>query len=219
MTTAAIVGASGLVGREVLALLRRDPAIRAVHVLGRQAVRLPELASGASVIQHQLDFDRLAEVAWPRCDLLFCCLGTTIRKAGSQAVFRTVDFDYVVESARAARQAGATRLLVVSAMGADSDSRVFYNRVKGDMERAVAALGYESVLIFRPALLSGERAERRPTEKAAQAAFNLFNPILPRKYRSLPAAAVARAMVAMAGTTAPGVTVVESDRMQAFKSG
>src|SRR3954466_5166533 len=109
MTTAAIVGASGLVGREVLALLRRDPAIDAVHVLGRRVIALPELASGVSVIQHQVDFDRLADVAWPRCDLLFCCLGTTIRKAGSQAVFRTVDFDYVVESARAARQAGATR--------------------------------------------------------------------------------------------------------------
>jgi uncharacterized protein YbjT (DUF2867 family) len=219
MSTAAIVGASGLVGREVLALLRRAPAIDAVHVLGRRAVELAEPASGASVIQHQVDFDRLAEAAWPHCDLLFCCLGTTIRKAGSQAVFRTVDFDYVVESARAARQAGATRLLVVSAMGADPDSRVFYNRVKGDMERAVAALGYESVLIFRPALLSGERAERRPAEKAFQAAFNLFNPLLPRKYRSLPAAAVARAMVAMAGKASPGVTVVESDRMQAFKSG
>jgi uncharacterized protein YbjT (DUF2867 family) len=171
------------------------------------------------VIQHQVDFDRLAEVAWPRCDLLFCCLGTTIRKAGSQAVFRTVDFDYVVESARTARQAGATRLLVVSAMGADADSRVFYNRVKGEMERAVAALGYESVVIFRPALLSGERAERRPTEKAAQAAFKLFNPLLPRKYRSLPGTAVANAMVAMADKAPPGVTVVESDRLQAFHSG
>jgi uncharacterized protein YbjT (DUF2867 family) len=214
--TAAIVGATGLVGREVVAQLCQDPSVAALHLMGRRSVDPAQFGGKANLVQHQVDFDRLAQFAWPSCDTLFCCLGTTIRAAGSQPAFRDVDFDYVVESARAARKAGATRLLVVSAMGADAASRIFYNRVKGEMEQAVAALGYESVVIFRPALLSGERSGRRPVEHAAQLAFKLFNPLLPRKFRSAPASAVARAMIAMAGQATPGVTVVESDRIQAF---
>jgi len=153
--TVTIVGASGLVGRELLVQLCRDSSISVIHVLGRRAIHLPEDPGNAELVQHQVDFNRLAEFAWPPCDMLFCCLGTTIKAAGSQEAFRTVDYDYVVESARAARRAGATRLLVISAMGANPASGIFYNRVKGEMERAVAGLGYESVLIFRPALLSG----------------------------------------------------------------
>jgi uncharacterized protein YbjT (DUF2867 family) len=215
--TAAIVGATGLVGRELLAQLYRAVNVGTVHVLTRRPLPPSALLDNPKLVSHQVDFDRLAQFDWPHCDVLFCCLGTTIGVAGSKEAFRAVDFGYVVESARRAQQAGASRLAVVSAMGANVDSRVFYNRVKGEMEQAVVTLGYESVLIFRPSLISGERPERRPAERMAQAAFKAVNPLLPRKYRSVSAAAVARAILSMSGpAAAPGVTVVESDRIQAF---
>src|SRR4051812_19609741 len=117
--TACVIGATGLVGGELLARLCRDAAFDVVHVMTRRSLDGHFVALGPKLIQHVVDFNRLAETDWPPCDVLFCCLGTTIRIAGSQAAFRTVDLDYVVESARRARMAGASRLIVVSAMGAD----------------------------------------------------------------------------------------------------
>jgi uncharacterized protein YbjT (DUF2867 family) len=209
-----IVGATGLVGGELLVQLLADPDIDAIHVLARRRLSGPELERNPRLFQHQVDFNHLDEAAWPACDILFCCLGTTIKKAGSQQAFREVDFDYVVDAARCARRAGARRLLVVSAMGADADSRIFYNRIKGEMERAVATLGYESVVILRPSLIAGERRERRPIEHFWQAAFTIINRILPRNYQSVPAKSVAAAMQASARTAATGLTIVESGQIQ-----
>lgn len=213
--SACVVGASGLVGRELVEQLCEDPGVATVHEMVRHA--RSSFGDSAKLSRHIIDFERIAMVEWPPCDALFCCLGTTIKVAGSQQAFRRVDFDYVVQSAKKAHQAGARRLLVVSAMGADQHSRIFYNRIKGEMEAAVASLGYDSVTILRPALLSGVRHERRLGERLALSALKVGNRFLPKKYQSVPARAVARTMVLASHQAARGVRVIESDAMQENK--
>jgi uncharacterized protein YbjT (DUF2867 family) len=209
-----IVGASGLVGREVVTQLCGASGVKAVHLM----LRTPgDFGRSRKLTQHLVDFEHLAEADWPACDALICCLGTTIKKAGSQAAFRRVDFDFVVQSAQRARRAGATRLMVVSAMGADARSLIFYNRVKGEMEAAVAALGFDSLLIVRPSFLAGDRIEPRSGEKLALFALKFGNPLLPKKYQSVPAGAVARAMVEALKQPLQGVSILESDKLQQFK--
>lgn len=213
--SACVVGASGLVGREVVAYLCGDVGVDAVHLMLRRAQsgfgRSPKL------LEHLIDFDRMADADWPACEALICCLGTTIRAAGSRQAFRKVDFDYVVKSAQQSQQAGATRLMVVSAMGADRNSRIFYNRVKGEMEAAVASLDFDAVLIFRPSFLSGDRIEKRAGERLALSVLTLGNMFLPKKYRSVPARAVARAMVESLHQPHRGVRVIESDELQQYR--
>lgn len=213
---AGVVGATGLVGKATVAQLCNDASIDAVHVFVRHPLTDATITVHPKLHQHVIDFDRLAESEWPYCDMLFCCLGTTIKTAGSKPAFRTVDVDYVIESARRARQAGASRLLVVSAMGANPRSKTFYNAVKGEMEEAVVMLGYDAIALFRPSLLDGKRTENRPAERFALIAMKLGNLFLPKKYRSISSVAVARAMIATAKTHRSGVVVIESDQMQRF---
>jgi uncharacterized protein YbjT (DUF2867 family) len=214
--TASVVGATGLVGKEVVAQLCNDAGIDAVHLLARRPLADAAIAGNPKLIQHVIDFGQLPHVAWPHSDVLFCCLGTTIKTAGSQAAFRTVDFDYVVESARQARQAGASRLIVVSSLGANARSGVFYNRVKGEMEAAVMALGFDATTLIRPSFLTGERAESRPGERFALSALKIGNLFLPAKYRAVSAIAVARAMIAAAKNNSSGMIVIESEQIQNF---
>jgi uncharacterized protein YbjT (DUF2867 family) len=162
---ALLAGATGLVGRALLALLLDSPRYRRVQVLLRREA--PELAAHRKLTVAVVDFAALPSV--PPADDVFIALGTTIKAAGSQQAFRRVDFDAVVGTARAGRAAGAKRLLVVSALGADAASSVFYNRVKGEMEQAVGALGYDSVVIARPSLLLGDRASVGAAAAAAGA--------------------------------------------------
>jgi uncharacterized protein YbjT (DUF2867 family) len=149
-------------------------------------------------------------------DDIFCCLGTTLKKAGSQEAFRRVDLDYVVNAASFAKRHSAHHFLMVSAVGADARSRVFYSRVKGEAESAVAKLGIESISIFRPSFILGPREESRLGERlgmgvAAALSFAMVGPLT--KYRPIAATTIARAMIAVAATPAPGVTVYEFDRM------
>ena len=160
--TALLLGATGLVGGHVLDLLLASPRYSRVRVLGRRRLARTD----AKLDSQEIDFDRLARHAELfRVDDVFCCLGTTIAKAGSQEAFRRVDLSYVVEAASLASEAGAEQFLVVSAVGADPDSRVFYNRVKGEMEAGVKRLPFRAVWILRPSLLLGEREEFRLGEK------------------------------------------------------
>jgi len=211
--SALLAGATGLVGRALLALLTRSH--RSVDVLVRRSVA--GLDSGASVRVHVVDFAKLPKKL-PSIDDAFIALGTTIKVAGSQAAFRGVDFDAVVATARAARQAGATRLGVVSALGADRGSSVFYNCVKGEMEDAVAGLGFESVVIARPSLLAGDRAALGQPERAGEVwAMRLVAPVMglvPRAWRPIRATDVAAALVAAVGEGQPGVRVLSSAQMQ-----
>jgi len=214
--TALLAGATGLVGRALLSLLLASERYCDVHVLLRRAP--PDIEASAKLKIHQVDFARLPAVL-PAVDDVFIALGTTIKIAGSEAAFRQVDFDFVVNVARAAKAAGATRLAVVSAIGADPTSRIFYNRVKGEMELAVMQIGYESVVVAQPSLLLGDRVVLgQPPRSAEIWAARLAAPlgwIMPRRVRPIPAHAVASALVAAMLDAKPGVRVLKSGAMQA----
>ena len=211
---ALLAGATGLVGRAILPLLLRGHA--SVELLLRRVA--PELGADPRLHPHVVDFARL-EGKLPAVDDVFIALGTTIAVAGSEAAFRAVDFDAVVETARAARAAGATRLALVSALGADASSRVFYNRVKGETEAAVAGLGYASVAIARPSLLLGDREALgqpvRPGEELALKASNKLGWLIPRNYRSIAVTSVAKALLRNVPTSSGRRTIL-SGEMQAY---
>jgi uncharacterized protein YbjT (DUF2867 family) len=209
--TALVAGASGLVGSFLLDGLLESPRYRQVISLGRRA--LPK--EHPKLVQRNVDFARLEEESLPSAEEAFCCLGTTLKKAGSQEAFRAVDHDAVLAFARASKRAGVRRFLVVTALGADARSRVFYNRVKGEAEQALQALGFESLVILRPSLLLGERAESRPGEHAAIVASRLLAPLLrPFGGRPIEARTVARAMAALAHDAPKGVRVALSGELQ-----
>jgi len=200
--TAVIAGATGLVGGHLLGLLLDDGTWDHVLSVGRRRLDRdhPRLE------QRVVDFADLGEL--PPCTDVFSCLGTTIKVAGSQDAFRAVDHDAVVALADAAHRAGAQRFLHVTALGASPRSRIFYNRVKGETERDVAASGVPATIAFRPSMIDGERAERRTAERLGLVAMRAVGPVLGR-YRPTPVTDIAAAMVAEAKTGRPGHRVVE----------
>jgi|APDOM4702015191_1054821.scaffolds.fasta_scaffold45630_2 uncharacterized protein YbjT (DUF2867 family) len=213
--TALLAGASGLVGRALLAQLLDEDGAR-VHALLRREVR--DLPASRRLTQHVIDFGKPGRL--PRADELYIALGTTIKVAGSKAAFRAVDLDAVVNVARAARDAGVERCAVVSALGADPKSKVFYNRVKGEMEAALRALRFERLVIARPSLLAGARAALgQPTRLGEQITLGLLAPLgalLPASVRPIEAAVVARAMRLALRTEGLSTQVLESGALQAL---
>lgn len=213
--TALLAGATGLVGSHALQRLLADATWGHVVTVGRRTVSQRH----DKLEQRMLDLGALDAVDdLPHADDVFCCLGTTIKQAGSQPAFRRVDHDFVVALARAGLRLGATQFLLVSAIGADPASRIFYSRVKGEAEAAVRQLPYRGVQVFRPSLLLGERAEFRFGERVAAwvaPALPLFLPGPFRRYRPIRAAAVARAMVRIAREAPRGPNVFEFDAIQA----
>jgi len=207
--TALLVGASGLIGSFLLRRLLDAQAYARVAVWARRPLETshPRLAVGV------VEFDKLEERRVEAEDV-FCCLGTTIRQAGTREAFRRVDHDYPAALARAAARDGARRFLVVSALGANSRSGVFYNRVKGDMEAAVKAAGVPKTSIFRPSLLSGPRAQARPGERIGLVVGNLLGPLL-GTYRPIHGDTVAAAMLKAAIEDLPGRTY-ESGEIRAL---
>ena len=207
--TAILAGSTGLVGRE-LAAAWSGPGL--LHLL----VRRPTAAGTPAHRVHVVDFARLPTL--PAAEEAYCCLGTTIRAAGSQAGFRAVDFDAVLAFARAARAAGVSRFAVVSAMGANARSRNFYSRVKGEMEQALAEVGFETLVIARPSLLAGERGALgqapRPAEALALALTRPIAPLVPKAWRPIQAATVARGLSRALAQGRPGVIVLDSAALQ-----
>jgi uncharacterized protein YbjT (DUF2867 family) len=207
-----VAGATGLVGRAVLNRLLAADFYAVVHAVGRHP---PALQHPRLVAHPVATFDSLV---LPAVDDVYIALGTTLAVAGSREAFAAVDRDIVVKIAEAAGATGATRIGVVSAMGADSGSRVFYNRVKGEMEAAVCRMDFKTVVFARPSLLAGDRASLaqrpRPAEKLAQLITGSLNPLLPLNYRSIDAEKVAGALVTAVQTMGPGRHVLLSGSLQ-----
>lgn len=214
--TAVVAGATGLVGSALLARLLASSDYASIIALSRRALPLadPRLATVPARFE---DLDTVLDgVRGPALDI-YCCLGTTIAKAGSQAAFRRIDHDAVVALARWSRAAAARRYLLVSALGADPKSRVFYNRVKGEAEVAVRQAGPASVVVLRPGLLDGTRAEFRLGESLALALSRPLRRILPASLRPVAAIDVAAAMLEAARAAHPA-DVIESAAIQGAAS-
>jgi len=209
---ALVAGATGLVGREVLAALLADKRYAHVHTLGRRSTA----PAHPRLTQHVVDFAALHDL--PRADDVFIGLGTTIKVAGSREAFRAIDLLAVEALALAMRKRGATRLGVVSAMGADAASPVFYSRVKGEMEVSVARMGYQSLVIARPSMLDGARHEldqpARPGERIGLGLVRALRGVIPSNYRAITAADVAGGLVSAVLRGTPGVVTLLSGEMQ-----
>jgi uncharacterized protein YbjT (DUF2867 family) len=209
---ALVAGATGLVGREILAAILADDTYVAVHGVGRRALA----TTHPKLTFHVVDFAALP--ALPPIDDVSIALGTTIKIAGSQPAFRAVDFDAVLALAAAARSSGASRLGVVSAMGASEKSLIFYNHVKGEMENAVSRLGYDSLVFARPSMLLGNRESLGQTERSGEKLaliFMKFGALIPTNYRAIEAVRVARALVNAVKATEKGTRILLSGDMQA----
>ena len=204
-----LIGATGLVGREVLRLALSDTRVTAIVA----PVRKP-LPAHPKLDAPLVDFDRLpADAPWWQADAVICTLGTTMKVAGTRQAFRRVDHDYPLAAARLALAAGTRTYALNSAAGANAASRFFYNRVKGDLERDLEALGFASLTHVRPGLIGGEREEARAGEGAALRVLRVLGPVLPRRWRINPAPRIASTLLeaALAGT--PGVHVVGPEQL------
>lgn len=229
--TVLIAGSTGLVGREavkaclqdegvseVRALVRRPLSLEAV--LGPLSTQVPAVTPAQRARFHavQADFQRLdREPATFQVGTVFCALGTTIRQAGSQAAFRQVDFEAPLQIARLAHAQGAKRFLLVSALGASSSSRVFYSRVKGELEDAISTIGFEQFVIAQPSLLAGNRAESRLGEDLGLMLSNTLGFLIPEAFRSVHVRQVAQALLREAREGGTGRRVLTNARMRAMR--
>ena len=216
MRTALVAGATGLIGHALTWRLLASARYQWVHVmLRRPATTLP---ASERLKLHVVSFERLP-ASLPQVDDVYCCIGTTIKSAGSEAAFRQVDFDAVVNIGRAAWAAGAKRLAVVSAVGADPKSRLFYNRVKGEMQEAIKQIGYPSIVIAQPSLLAGDRAALgQPVRTGEDWTLRILRPVMPLiplSVRPIEAETVAQAMLDAMLEGRPGIRILSSREMQA----
>ena len=207
----AVAGATGLVGRCLVQQLCAEPSVDTVHALARR----PLDWAHPKLVMHVVNFAALP--ALPPLDAVYLALGTTIKIAGSQAAFRAVDFDANLAVARAAQAAGARRAGLVSAMGANAKSSVFYSRIKGELEDALAALGFDALVIARPSMLRGDRAALGQPVRAGELRWArldaLLRPLIPANLRAIDAADVAAALRRQL-PTAQGRVVLPSGAMQ-----
>ncbi len=213
--TALVIGATGLVGSQLVELLLRSERYTAVRVLGRSPLKIkhPKLQD------IRFDFDQ-PDATQVVGDDVFCCLGTTMKQAGSKEKFYKVDHDYPLELARMALENGASQYLIVTAMGADASSTFYYNRVKGELQRDLQKLDYAALQIFQPALLLGDRSEKRLGEQIGEVAMRILGPVMLgplSKYRAIESVKVARAMLSQVRhPDARGTIIHHSGEMQAY---
>ena len=209
MSTLLIVGATGLVGSHALAQALADPRVRHVVAPTRRA-----LDAQPKLINPVVDFNHLPQDAdWWAVDAVICTLGTTIKVAGSQAAFYRVDHDLPLQVGELALRHGARAYALNSALGADPASRVFYSRTKGELERDLDALGFASLTFVRPGLIGGERLAARPAEQAAVRVSQWLRPVLPPRYRVVPAERIAHHLLSSALAGVPGTHVLMSEQL------
>ncbi len=196
-----------MVGRQLLEQLREDPTFEIVHCTRRALADDPAA--------HQVDF-AAPNVELGRCDVGFCTLGTTLKKAGSKQAFERVDFDAVVQFAKWCKDAGARSFVLVTSLGADPQSSVFYNKVTGRVQEAVRALGFARLVVVQPSVLDGARDESRLGETLALALMRGVAPLMGgrlRRYRPSRASDVARAMIRLAGGPDEAYRVVPAEEI------
>lgn len=217
--TALVMGASGLVGNELVKVLIQKHQYEKIHLMVRRPIQITD-----SVCEyHLVDFDHLEDFSeWFHVTDVYCCLGTTIKKAKSQEAFRKVDYTYPLEAGKLAAKAGVENFLLISAMGANAKSKIFYNHVKGEIEESLTKMGLNSLHIFRPSLLLGEREEFRLGERIASKASGFLNTIMIgplRSYKAISAKNVAIAMAEVAASGKKGVHIYPSHEIEQWASG
>jgi uncharacterized protein YbjT (DUF2867 family) len=201
-----ILGATGLVGQQVLAQALSDPSVVQIVAPTRRT-----LAPHPKLLNPTVDFKALPQADWWATDAVVCCLGTTLKLAGSPAAFREVDHDHVLAAARLARAAGAPTFALNSSLGASAGSGNLYLRTKGETEDDLAALGFTSLTLVRPSLLDGgPRPDARPGEAVGLWLSRLARPLIPARYRAVRTEAVARALLQAVRQAKPGRYFVEN---------
>ncbi len=215
--TALVAGSTGLVGKELLKLLLDDPDYAKVITLVRRNTHIQH----KKLEEHIIDFEDLEKYHnIIKADRIFCCLGTTMKKAGSKDNFYKVDFTYPYQLAGMALENKCPQFNLISSIGADRKSFFFYSQVKGKLELEISNLGFDSLNIFRPSLLLGERSEKRKGELFGKAMMQILQPFFIlglKKYRPVQAKTVADVMVKAAEKIKHGLTIYESDRISKMK--
>lgn len=212
--TAIVLGASGLVGNEVLQTLLNNADFNLIKIF----IRKPLSIEHPKLEQHIINFDVIKNYSGSITgDVVFCCLGTTIKTAGSKEAFRKVDYAYPLAFANIAKQNEVKKFILISSLGADKNSSNFYLRVKGEVEEALKQLEFKSLITLRPSMLLGDRKEFRLGESIGKVMIKglgfLFIGGL-KKYKAIEAAVVAKAMVKLSQSELPGFNIFESDRLQ-----
>lgn len=216
MRTALLAGSTGLIGTQLLKILLESDRYDVVKAKTRSQLDITH----PKLVVIKVDYARLDDYRSDlKADDVFCCLGTTMAKAKTKKKFREIDFLYPLSLAKIAKEVGAKQFMLVSALGADKRSSVFYNQIKGELEEAIKPLDFEALHIFRPSLLLGLREEKRPGEDAAKFVYKIFWFLIPDKYKAIEAVKVAQAMLYYAARDQKGVFVHESREMQNLPSG
>jgi len=215
MKTALIAGSTGLIGKHLLQLLLESDQYNLVKAITRKPLDFQHPKLENIVV----DFDKMTEqYSHFKTDDVFCCLGTTMKQARSKDAFKKVDYDYPVEIAKVCKSQGAKQYSLVSALGADKDSSIYYNKIKGEVEEAISAVGYDRYHIFRPSLLLGDRTEKRSGEDAAKIVYKIFGFLIPSKYKGIEGAKVAKSMLQFASAIENGKFIHESNELQLVNS-
>ncbi|WP_221391158.1 NAD-dependent epimerase/dehydratase family protein [Dyadobacter sp. NIV53] len=212
--TALIVGATGLIGSQLFTKLLHTPYYDKVVVLTRRSLEI----TNTKLTEVIFNFDE-PDTSKVVADDIFCCLGTTIKKAGSKDAFKKVDLEYPLTIAGLAQKNGAEKFMIVTSMGADAKSGIFYNKVKGEVEQGLIAMKYPVLHIFHPSLLLGDRKESRLGEQVGEVLAAVFKPLMfgpLKKYRAIDSEKVANAMLSFAKKTDKGIFVHDSAELQAF---
>lgn len=215
MKTAIVLGATGLIGSELVKLLEVSPYYSSVLLLNRR----PSPYTGTKVLERIIDFDA-PDLDGVSGDHLYCAMGTTLKNAGSKAAQFKIDCEYPTTIATRLKSQGVTRMLLVSSVGANASASNFYLRTKGQLEANLIGLGFESLAIFRPSFLVGQRPEMRTGEGGANLLLKVLSPIMVgalSKYRSINASTVAASMVQIAQSGQTGTRIIEFDQMREFE--